>query len=155
MQNTKLAVLLSLALAVPGALFGAGSSGSGGSSGGYTRPASSDKSTSSSGSGSKDSKAQSDNVGPTVDIGSAVVVDSKKYDHGKAIFRGQTTLPEPSEERLPHQTKRLRALQDQLPARVRETVDLTKLAGRLSPEQMESLEYFLEFRYDILLSTEP
>jgi hypothetical protein len=82
------------------------------------------------------------------------VEDSQKYECGKAIFAGKVALSEQTKEQPRAQVQmqyiRLRQLQEKLPARVKKTVDLPNLAGRLSSEQLAALEYFLKVRYKVV-----
>lgn len=77
----------------------------------------------------------------------AVIQNSRRYELGKAIFAGKLDL----KDRAPQaaQLERLKDLQGRLPASKRASADLPALAGKLSPDQMTALEYFLEIRYKI------
>lgn len=78
-----------------------------------------------------------------------VVEDSLKYELGKAIFAGKSGLKQQSAAQTQLQFIRLTQLQEKLPARVKKTVELTDLAGKLSSEQMSALEYFLKVRHKV------
>lgn len=78
-----------------------------------------------------------------------VVEDSLKYELGKAIFGGKSILKQQAGAQERAQFIRLAQLQEMLPARVRKTVELTSLAGKLSSEQMSALEYFLKVRHKV------
>lgn len=78
-----------------------------------------------------------------------IVEDSLKYELGKAIFAGKSGLKQQPAAQERAQFIRLAQLQEMLPARVKKTVALTDLAGKLSSEQMSALEYFLKVRHKI------
>ena len=78
-----------------------------------------------------------------------VVEDSLKYELGKAIFAGKSVLKQQPGAQERAQFIRLAQLQEMLPARVKKTVELTSLAGKLSSEQMSALEYFLKVRHKV------
>ncbi|MFN7925405.1 MAG: hypothetical protein U0Q16_35225 [Bryobacteraceae bacterium] len=75
--------------------------------------------------------------------------DSNRYELGKAIATGRLPLPAPGKADTAAHAKKLAALQEQLPARVRRTVALPALAGRLTADQFGALEYYLRVRYKI------
>jgi hypothetical protein len=77
------------------------------------------------------------------------IENSQKFELGKAIFVVKVALDELSKAQVPAQHIHLAQLQEKLPARVKKTVDLASLAGRLSSEQMAALEYFLKIRYKV------
>jgi hypothetical protein len=79
-----------------------------------------------------------------------VIEDSGKYELGKAIFLGNAVFAASANADNAAQRAHLADLQERLPARVRKTVDLPSLAGRLSPVQLVALEYFLKVRYKIV-----
>ena len=81
--------------------------------------------------------------------GRLVVVNTEKYNVGKSLFKGRTPLTQSSKERYEAQSARLRDLQRQLPDHAKRSIDLTAMAGKLSAKQLNSLEYFLAFRYRI------
>jgi len=78
-----------------------------------------------------------------------VIEDSGKYELGKAIFLGKAAFQASANVESEAQRARLADLQEKLPARVRKTVDLPSLAGRLAPAQLLALEYFLKVRYKV------
>jgi hypothetical protein len=71
-------------------------------------------------------------------------VDRDKYDLGQKAFNGKTA---PVQGNATAQRARLEALQRQLPEKVAAKKDLTSLAGKLSQEQLDALEYFVQQRY--------
>jgi hypothetical protein len=77
------------------------------------------------------------------------IENSQKFELGKAIFVGKAALDDQPRAQAPAQHVRLAQLQEKLPARVKKTVDLASLAGKLSREQMAALEYFLKVRYKV------
>lgn len=151
MRTIATITCLTLALALPAVVCSA-SSGSGGSSsgssGGYEGAGSVEKPRPSQGSAPR-STSPSAGSGSKANIGAATVVDSEKYDAGKAIFSGKAALPEPDPAKKDRQLAGLRVLQVHLPETVQETVDLTQYAGRLSDDQFASLLYFVEYRYNV------
>ncbi|MDX1984953.1 MAG: hypothetical protein SFV51_32070 [Bryobacteraceae bacterium] len=84
----------------------------------------------------------------------AVIQNSRRYELGKTIFAGKLELrsPAPGAERGQTervQAERLKELQSRLPTAKRLSVDLPAFAGKLTPDQMAALAYFLEIRYKI------
>ncbi len=75
-------------------------------------------------------------------------IDREAYEQGKLLFNGRAQLGSHEPERQA-QLDELSALQAELPAAVRKSKDLTELAGKLSPEQIEQLRYFLNVRYKV------
>ena len=71
-------------------------------------------------------------------------VDRDKYDLGQKVFN-ERTAPVPGDAAA--QRSRLQAIQAQLPAKVAKKKDLTALAGKLSEQQLEALEYYVSQRY--------
>ena len=74
----------------------------------------------------------------------AVRVDRDKYDLGQKVFNGKAPAVQGD---AAVQRTRLEALQRQLPEKTAAKKDLTTLAGKLSHEQLEALEYFVQQRY--------
>jgi len=75
-----------------------------------------------------------------------VRVDRDLYDRGQKIFNGKTTLVAPA-AKPEEETARLTRLQSMLPKRTAKKTDLPSLAGRLSSEQIEALEYYVQVRF--------
>lgn len=78
-----------------------------------------------------------------------LVEDSQKYELGKAIFFGKAPLKEKISMDRAAQRSLLEGLQDRLPAKVKKTVDLPGLSGKLSDEQLFALQHFLRIRHKI------
>jgi hypothetical protein len=78
-------------------------------------------------------------------------IDQARYNLGKQIYSGKMQLPAQSSaaELEQQQRERLGSLQLRLPEKVQKKVQLTHFAGRLDPEQLEALEYFLSIRYKL------
>lgn len=71
-------------------------------------------------------------------------VDKDRFDLGQKVFNGKIA---PTQSDAALQRSRLEALQTQLPARVAKKKKLTNLAGKLTHEQLQALEYFIGRRY--------
>ncbi len=71
-------------------------------------------------------------------------VDRDKFDLGQKVFNGRTA---PASGDAAVQTERLDTLQDQLPENITKKRDLRKLAGKLTPAQLDALEYYVHHRY--------
>lgn len=74
-------------------------------------------------------------------------IDRASYELGKKIFAGEFVENEAS-NREP-QIALLEELQDKLPSRARARADLPAYAGKLNPDQLEALRYFLKKRYKV------
>jgi hypothetical protein len=77
--------------------------------------------------------------------GKGAKIDRAKYDLGQKIFNAKA-IPAAQGDAAAQQT-RLQFLQSRLPARVAKSKDLTALAGKLTEEQLDALEYFVKERY--------
>ena len=75
-------------------------------------------------------------------------IDAAKYELGKNLFNGKTT-PSATGASKAEQAKRLGGLQEKLPKRVQQTVNLPALAGKLAPAEQQALEYYLSVRYKV------
>ena len=75
---------------------------------------------------------------------SAQTVDRDKFDLGQKVFNGKTA---PVQGDPTGQRTRLAALQAQLPEKVAKKKDLTQLAGKITDQQLDALEYFIKERY--------
>jgi hypothetical protein len=75
--------------------------------------------------------------------------DYAKYELGKQVSTGRIELAERSEETFDDQSTVLSSLQSRLPRGARKRLDLPVYAGRLSPEQLDALHYYLKVRYKV------
>jgi hypothetical protein len=76
--------------------------------------------------------------------------DRERYELGKKIYSGKARLSaQPSTEALKLQESRLRRLQARLPESAQKRTDLTALAGRLTPAEMDALEYYVDKRFPV------
>jgi len=71
-------------------------------------------------------------------------VDRAKYALGQKVFAGKA--PAGAGDALSQQP-RLTVLQGRLPSKVAAKNDLTRLAGKLTEEQLSALEYYVGQRY--------
>jgi hypothetical protein len=90
------------------------------------------------GSGSYTSRPPQPRVGQTS-------IDRARYSLGQRLFDGKVKLDAQADAAA--QDPRLKALQARLPARVGKKKDLPALAGKLSSEQLDALEYYVNQRY--------
>ena len=74
----------------------------------------------------------------------AAKVDRAKFDLGQKVYNGKTATAQGD---AAAQRARLQALQARLPEKVAKKKDLTELAGKLTDEQLDALEYFVKERY--------
>jgi hypothetical protein len=81
---------------------------------------------------------------PPSSSGTHAKVDRDRYDLGQKVFNGKTA---PVQGNARSQKPRLEALQGRLPAKVAAQKHLPSLAGKLTNEQLESLEYYVGERY--------
>jgi hypothetical protein len=86
---------------------------------------------------------------PRADSG-GMKLDRDKYDLGQKIYDGQMALPARSEAQAGAQMERLKMLQAKLPAETGMKKDLVALAGKLTAQQIEALEYFVEHRFGMM-----
>jgi hypothetical protein len=75
-------------------------------------------------------------------------IDAAQYELGKNLFMG-TVLPKAGVGDKPAQEARLKRLQDRLPRKVQPTVNLPALAGKLTPQQLAGVEYYLAVRFKV------
>jgi hypothetical protein len=85
---------------------------------------------------------------PGPGIRPAVRVNTPKYELGKAVFNGKATMAAGAGN-AEVQGEKLKAWQQALPVAAAKTVNLPALAGKLTTEQIEALQYFLEIRYNL------
>ena len=72
-------------------------------------------------------------------------LDREKFGLGQKIFSGSAELS--GREPAAAQREKLQALQTKLPGDVAAKRNLPELAGKLLPEQLDALEYFVTQRY--------
>jgi hypothetical protein len=77
--------------------------------------------------------------------------DREMYHLGKAVYNSEITLGSviSSVEKL--QLDKLEFLQGSIPNTEKRRVNLPELAGKLSNEQLEALEYFISIRFNVKL----
>ena len=81
---------------------------------------------------------------PPRPAGKAESVDRDKFDLGQKVFNGKAA---PGQGDAAAQRARLETLNGQLPESVAKKKNLPVLAGKLSAEQLEALDYFVKQRY--------
>jgi hypothetical protein len=74
-------------------------------------------------------------------------MDSEKYELGKRIYTGKLKLGETQAAAAAAQEGPLRELQGHLPEREQKKTNLSALAGKLSAEQIEALDYYIHQRF--------
>ena len=74
-------------------------------------------------------------------------VDAAKYALGKKVYTGKVKLSTTASVDRAAQEKRLRELELRLPERARRDANLPAMAGKISTEQLEALEYYVTNRY--------
>lgn len=72
-------------------------------------------------------------------------LDREKFGLGQKIFSGSVELT--GHEPAAAQREKLQALQAKLPENVAGKLNLPQLAGKLLPQQLDALEYFVTQRY--------
>src|SRR5438093_3575953 len=75
--------------------------------------------------------------------------DKDKYELGKKIYSGKARLSTQPSANAAQQETRLRALQNRLPESEKRSTDLPALAGKLTPDQLDALEYYVDKRYPL------
>jgi hypothetical protein len=81
---------------------------------------------------------------PPSKYGKPGAIDRDRFDLGQKIFNGKAA---PGQGDATAQRTRLEALQAQLPEKVGRKNDLPAMAGKLSEQQLDALEYFVKQRY--------
>ena len=76
-------------------------------------------------------------------------IDTAKYHVGKQIFTGKARPDQDLSAAVTSQQARLQELQAALPNKAQQAVDLPALAGKLSADGLEALEYYLAIRYKV------
>ena len=79
---------------------------------------------------------------PPSQSGATMKVDSEKYTLGQKVYEGSVMTP--GAGNADAQRSRLKTLQMKLPADARK---LESLAGELSDQQLDALEYFVDQRF--------
>src|SRR5215210_3188243 len=70
--------------------------------------------------------------------------DKEKYELGKKIYSGKARLSgQPSMDTMKLQEARLKTLQARLPESAQRNTNLPALAGRLTPTELDALEYYV------------
>lgn len=77
--------------------------------------------------------------------------DREKYHLGKAIYNQDLSLEKQTNVKLVEQEERLEYLQGSLPNTEKRRVNLPDLAGNLTEEQLQALEYFVQVRFNVKL----
>lgn len=76
--------------------------------------------------------------------------DRERYELGKKIYTGKARLGgQTSMDTMNQQEARLRALQSRLPESAQKKTNLPALAGRLTPAEIDALEYYVNKRYPV------
>ncbi|AOP36051.1 hypothetical protein A0128_11910 [Leptospira tipperaryensis] len=78
--------------------------------------------------------------------------DREKYHLGKSVYNHEieiTAVADPAKTAA--QKIRLEYLQGSLPNSEKQRVNLEEFAGKLTPEQLDSLEYFVSIRFNVKL----
>jgi hypothetical protein len=74
-------------------------------------------------------------------------VNKDKYDLGSKAFSGKGLPAEASEATIAEQEGALEKIDAKLPPEVKEKAGLARLAGRLTPAELDALAYFAAVRY--------
>ena len=77
--------------------------------------------------------------------GMTMKLDQEKYGLGQKIYDGKVDLMAHSNAQM--QKERLKMIQARVPADVAMKKDFGGLAGRLSPQQLDALEYYVNHRF--------
>ncbi len=76
----------------------------------------------------------------------------EKFHLGKSVYNQEIPLPTTVDKKLEDsQSERLEYLQGALPNADKKRVYLPDLAGKLTSEQLEALEYFVSVRFNVKL----
>ena len=76
-------------------------------------------------------------------------INTAKYHRGKQIFTGQARLDNELSTSASQQEERLKELQALLPQNAQGLANFSQLAGKMSSDHLEALEYYLSIRYRI------
>ncbi len=74
-------------------------------------------------------------------------LDREKYGLGQKIYDGKVKVMASGDAAV--QMDKLKVLQGRLPAKVAKKKDLVSFAGKLTTEQLEALEYFVQQRFPV------
>jgi len=74
-------------------------------------------------------------------------LQQNQYNLGKRILLGDAPLKPFSEELAEEQTQSLNKIFEQLPESAKKKLNVGAISGRLSPEQLAAVEYYLKKRY--------
>ena len=74
-------------------------------------------------------------------------MDREKYGLGQKVYDGEAMTP--GGDSAAAQMARLKSAQMKLPPDAMKMKDLTGLAGKLSPAQLDALEYFVDQRFSM------
>lgn len=76
--------------------------------------------------------------------------DKERYELGKKIYSGKARLSgKPSLENMTTQEATLKRLQARLAESAQQKTNLLPLAGRLSPAELDALEYYVNKRFPV------
>jgi len=78
--------------------------------------------------------------------------DREKYHLGKAVYNNEIELGALDKKLEGEQSERLDYLQGSLPNTEKRRVNLGDLAGKLTKEQLDALEYFVSIRFNVKLN---
>jgi hypothetical protein len=74
----------------------------------------------------------------------------EKFHLGKSVYNQEISIPSTVDKKLEEsQSERLEYLQGALPNADKKRVYLPDLAGKLTPEQIDALEYFVSVRFNV------
>jgi hypothetical protein len=77
--------------------------------------------------------------------------DREKFHLGKSVFNQEIELSTVDKGKEAAQSERLDYLQGSLPNIEKRRVNLPDLAGKLTDEQLDALEYFVSIRFNVKL----
>ena len=76
-------------------------------------------------------------------------IDRTQYTLGKSIFKGKAQLGAQNQDKIQQQEALLTALEKAVFQKTKRQVSLKHLAGKLSQEQYEALQYYISIRFRI------
>ena len=74
-------------------------------------------------------------------------LSQNRYNLGKRVLLGQSPLGSYSESLARKQQRSLSSVVERLPQSAKRRLDLDSISGRLSPEQLDAVKYYLQQRY--------